>query len=202
MENIRNVANIEFPKYSGININMLPYIMGMAESIPIEYRDYLPIIEACNLPKSEIGKVGFLTITESVVEAGKSQRRGGIHTEKHPSRNWGGGGWGGREGGLYMASNVSDSCMVWDKYIDNPGPGGDCQHLENELGRAIVLESGELVWITDGTPHESLPLEIGTRRQFFRLVTSNVSVWYSQNSTENRLGVLPNCKIIDTNKFK
>ena len=42
---------------------------------------YLPLIQACDLPRSEIGKVGFLTIHEAEVNAGESHRRGGLHID-------------------------------------------------------------------------------------------------------------------------
>ena len=60
-----------------------------------------------------------------------------------------------------------------------------------------------MVWITDCTPHESLPLPAGKSRQYFRLVTSDVSVWYADHSTPNPLGIVPpdNVKIVHGNKF-
>jgi hypothetical protein len=203
MKNLKKIDVVEFPKSKGININMMPFIMGDMATIPEEYRHYAQMIEACNIPKSEIGKVGYLTITESDVTKGESQRRGGVHVEKHPNRNWGGGGgaWGGYKGGLYMSSNVSNSCRVWDHYVEDPGNMGDCEHLRNDLGEGELLQEGELVWMTDGTPHESMSIEEGTHRQFFRLVTSEVSVWYEDHSTRNRLGIDPNAEIIKGSKF-
>jgi len=199
--NYKKVANIKFPKSQNVVINMMPFIMGDVNSIPSEYRQYQELIEACNLQEEEKGKVGFLTIHESDVVKDNSQRRGGIHTEKHPERSWGGGAWGGL-GGLYMASNTSNTCEVWDEYIKNPNAHGDCDHLRESLGKGRKMKEGELFWITDGTPHESLPLEADKHRQFFRLVTSEVSVWYEQHSTKNRLGILPDCEILKENKFK
>lgn len=54
------------------------------------------------------------------------------------------------------------------------------------------LKAGEMCWFTDRTPHESLPLPAGSggKRQFFRLVTSEVSLWYAEHSTAN-----PLCKV-------
>lgn len=200
MDFFRSLGSVEFPAPSEININMMPFLMGDPDSIPSEYRQYLPLIEACDLPNFEKGKVGYLTISESFVQAGKSQRRGGIHVEKHPSRSWGGG-WGGRRGGLYMSSNVPNSCSVWDSYVEDPGPMGDCEHLRSSFPEGRVLRPGELVWMTDGTPHEALPQIASAYRQFFRLVTSEVSVWYRDHSTPNRLGILPPCQILEGNKF-
>ena len=38
-------------------------------------------------------------------------------------------------------------------------------------------------------------LKVGTHRQFFRIVTSDVSLWYKDHSTANPLGVEPDPKI-------
>ena len=66
------------------------------------------------------------------------------------------------------------------------------------------MKPGQLYWITDRTPHESLPLKEGTHRQFFRIVTSDVSLWYKDHSTANPLGVEPDptiTKIVVGDKF-
>jgi len=56
---------------------------------------------------------------------------------------------------------------------------------------------------TDSTPHESVPMNEHVYRQYFRVVTSNVGVWYSKHSTANRLGVVPpsSCEILHDDKF-
>lgn len=212
MKNIQFVDRVKFPNSTGIVVNMLPFIMGDKNSIPSEYHGYLNLLEACRVEEKELGKVGFLTITESTVQTSTSQRRGGIHTEKHPNLNWGGGGaWGAgkagvfsRKQGIYLASNVDNSCRAWDFNVKTPGAMGDCDNLKNEIkiNKEIYFKNGELYWITDSTPHESLPVKAGTHRQFFRLVTSPVDQWYAQHSTANRLGVTPNCNIIREDKFQ
>ena len=67
----------------------------------------------------------------------------------------------------------------------------------------MTLEANELIWMTDTTPHESLPLEPGTYRQYFRLVTSDVSVWYAKHSTPNPKGIKPGSgvRVIYEDKF-
>ena len=86
------------------------------------------------------------------------------------------------KGGIYVASSVSDSSRVWNCGIDpvGVGPLGDIEHLRFLLpGTGKVLDPGQLYWITDRTPHESLPLKKKTYRQFFRIVTADVSLWYT-----------------------
>ena len=66
------------------------------------------------------------------------------------------------------------------------------------------MKPNRLYWMTDRTPHESLPLKAGTYRQFFRLVMSQVSLWYEDHSTPNPNGVKPDLtitKIVRGNKF-
>jgi len=97
---------------------------------------------------------------------------------------------------------VNDSCRGWDVAIPKPGHMGDCEHFRTYLScfPPTMFKSGQLYWMTDSTPHEALPMPPGYR-QWFRFVTSAVSVWYSRHSTPNRLGVKPACDIIHESKF-
>ena len=61
-----------------------------------------------------------------------------------------------------------------------------------------MMRPGQVYWITDRTPHESLPIKEKIMRQFFRIVTSEVSFWFRDHSTPNPLGVLPDPKITVT----
>jgi hypothetical protein len=199
------IDKVKFPSFSGLQCNMMPFIMGEKYSLPKEYQTYWSIIQTCRVPEEERGKVGYLTISESYVLKGSSQRRSGIHVEKHPGRGWGGGGWGGGTGqgsGLYMASTQDKTCRIWDCYIETPGQMGDCGHLKDQLTEPTYLEANSLVWLTDSCPHEALPQEDSGIRQFFRLVTSHVDLWYEAHSTKNPLVDIPaNVKIFKENKF-
>ena len=90
--NYVKLSQIKFPKANNININMMPYIIGDKSSIPPKYNHYYDIINQCEqyLQKKK-GLVGYISIMESFVEKGKSQRRGGIHVERHGNNGWGGG---------------------------------------------------------------------------------------------------------------
>ena len=103
------------------------------------------------------------------------------------------------DGGIYLASSVGDSCQLWDCQV-NPGDDGgeiighlgDIEHLREFLPDSDKrMEENTLYWITDRTPHESLPLASKTHRQWFRLVTSQVSLWFEDHSTKNPLGIVP-----------
>merc|ERR1712039_64853 len=107
---------------------------------------------------------------------------------------------------MYVASNVASSTMVWDVQVEPEVIGhlGDLEHLRDLLGKGQALDAGQLVWLSDLTPHESMPIQAGCHRQFFRLIIGQVSCWYEQHSTKNRLGVVPDprvTKILTHNKF-
>jgi hypothetical protein len=191
-----------------------------------EYRGYAPLIELCMNTVRNYYRTGtdvyYLTIQESFVEAGHCQRRPGLHTDGHANADWGGDlskgegwwhSWGKgengrnapREGGIFLMSNVPNSCAVWDCCLKTPGVLGDCEDLRSRLSAygPTMLEANRLYWITDRTPHEALPTQESGYRQFLRVVTEKVDVWYEQHSTPNPLGVVPppECKIITENKF-
>ena len=115
------VTSIKFPAYSGLQCNMMPFIMGDKNSLPEQYQHYWDLVDACNVPAVERGKVGYLTISESFVKPNSTQRRPGVHVEKHPAGGWGGTGWGGgnnQGSGLYMASNIDQQHQkVWNCYV-------------------------------------------------------------------------------------
>lgn len=117
-------------------------------------------------------------------------------------------------GGIYMASNIPHSCRAWNCKIEKDqnngsdviGDHGSCEHLKEFLpnDNEVLMKANTLYWITDRTPHESLPLTKRTYRQFFRVVTENVSLWFADHSTPNPYGVLPDrniTKIVKGNKF-
>ena len=207
MAEIIPLSKVAFPKPEGININMLPFMLGLPSTLPDEYHGYLELIDACRVEDAEQGKVCYLSVSEGIVPAGQTQRRPGIHTEGHPSLGWGGGGKGGWGGGaagwrgLYMASTIPGSTRAWDVRVEDPGLMGDCEHLREQLGLGRLLDAHTLYWMTDRCPHEALPIQETKVRQWFRLVTSAVDVWYAAHSTANRLGVQPSCEIIYGGKF-
>ena len=92
-----------FPEPTNININMMPFIVGetfQACRLPEYLKPYWKLIELCighhssrehrrgfwKYP-SDLGKVYYLTIQESSVESGKSQRRRKFYKYKFNSNN-------------------------------------------------------------------------------------------------------------------
>ncbi|KAJ2988741.1 hypothetical protein HDV02_005441, partial [Globomyces sp. JEL0801] len=195
--------------FKTVSINMMPFYFGIVdESWPIELTRYKDMIWECiDILVSEHGLISYLTIHECYVEPEKSQRRPGLHTESpgwfrvgkgvHEYMDkfvWGAGFITGEQptGGILMASNVHDSCRVWDaqlQQIDSTsiiGELGNIEHLRNVLGPNYVsIPANQFVWMTDLTPHESVPLQNREFRQYFRIVTSEISGWYEEHSTPN-----------------
>jgi len=106
-------------------------------------------------------------------------------------------------GGIFLASNIDKSCRAWNIVIDDPGHLGSCEDKKHLLTEDIecIFEKDALFWMTDRCPHESMILSSDCYRQWFRFVTGRVSLWYSQHSTFNPLGILPKCEIITDSKF-
>jgi hypothetical protein len=206
-----------------VNVNMLPIRLNSVKSLPRELVEYWDLIEFCVKRVEQPEKVGYLSVHESFVPAGSSQRRPGLHIESpgvlgsgaqlktHKAMSWGGGCvvTTTLRGGIFFGSNVSGSCAIWPDRIvvdvDDPGAvgtGGSCEHLRHYLGVPRETKAGEIWWMTDRTPHEALPQRHGEWRQFFRLVVGKVSVWYSKHNTTNPLcPVPPGVLVIDDDKF-
>jgi hypothetical protein len=186
------VNKIIFPEFSGIRCNMMPFIQGDSSSLPDEFKPYSLIIEENFLEK---GEIGFLTIDESFVEGGKSQRGynsngidRNVHIEvgRHQDINcWGGGGssWGGRRSTILedstmvlIANNVSDTCRVWDAIEKSYTKDGDLsEYIEKypeETGH--LMKAGDVAKISIFTPHECINQMAPSMRQFFRIVGKGV----------------------------
>lgn len=217
---------VDFPPPADRNVNMLPFIFGNKESLPKDLQCYHSMIEQCPYMRDEIGKVGYLTVHESYVDVTKAQRREGLHIESpgvfqdtqdkasfRPANehHWGMGimyGPDRYEGGIFMASSVSNTGAVWDALVDKKCRGivdrhGGCEYLRPLLGKGTKLKAGELIWMTDCTPHEALPQETSCYRQFFRVVSPYISHWFSEHCTSNPKVDLPtSVKIVTGNKFE
>lgn len=98
-------------------------------------------------------------------------------------------------GGIYIASNVPDSTRLWKCKITNDeiiGKNGNIEPMREFLpSQGMLLKPGQVYWMSDRTPHESLPMKKTTLRQFFRIMTSEVEFWFKDHYTANPMGVLP-----------
>ena len=182
--------DILFPPPKNIKINMMPYVFGGYKfescKLPSYLKPYFNMIKLCHCSEEDLNKIFYLTIDEGLVKAGQSQRRPGIHTDnsgplKLKNSNlsysvckgegagkkcyfyWGDGVLMTDEisGGIFIASNIPNSCRLWnckiEKYLVNGseiiGENGDCEHIKEFLpsDKEVVLEKNKLYWITDRT---------------------------------------------------
>jgi len=188
------INKIQFPEFTGVKCNMMPFIQGDASSLPDTYKSYAKIINDNYLEK---GEIGLLTIQESFVEGGKSQRGynslgidRNVHIEvgRHEKLNcWGGNGGGSYWGGKYktllddetmvlIANSISDTCMIWDAKEDRFTQNGDLSSYIDDYPTetGILLKSGEVAKISIFTPHECISQTQSSKRQFFRIVGRGV----------------------------
>jgi hypothetical protein len=162
------INTIEFPKFTGIKCNMMPFIQGDSNSIPEEYKSYSNIIDTYFLQK---GEIGYLSIDEAIVEAGKSQRGfnaigehyRNVHIEvgrSHSGRwRWGSGTnvWGGSpkttledDTEALIANSISNTCKVWNVLDKTPTLNGDLsEYLEKyPEDSGYLMKQGELAKIS------------------------------------------------------
>jgi len=190
MLNITMIRTINFPKFSGLRCLMMPYIQGDTDSVPNEYSSYATILRSLCIKR---GDIGFLTIDESVATKGTPHRgeraktNRALHTEagRDPNKvyQWGGGGWGSShrvtldaDVEILIANNTDNSCAVWDAHHKETSLDGDIGYAANQypLSDATLMKAGEVFKIGILTPHESLPLNRTTGRQFLRVISSGV----------------------------
>ena len=174
---------------------MMPFIQGDSSSLPDEYKSYAKIVDENYLEK---GEIGYLTIDESYVNSGESQRgynskgiNRNVHIEvgRYENKNrWGGSGggssWGGRNQTLLnddtmvlIANNISDTCRVWDtKELSYTDDGDLSEYIDRYPEHTgMMLKSGEVAKISIFTPHECVSQKESGLRQFFRIVGKGVT---------------------------
>lgn len=182
---------IEFPEFKGIRCNMMPFIQGDSDSLPKEFRSYADIVDNNYLEK---GEIGYLTIDESYVEAGRSQRgynSEGIDRNVHIEvghceeyKCWGPvPTWRGKpnvildeDTEVLIGNNISDTCRVWDAIERSYTEDGDLSRYIDRYPEhtGILLKKGELAKISIFTPHECIDQKVSGDRQFFRIVGKGV----------------------------
>ena len=220
---------------------MMPFkIFYPYKTLPEYLHKYIPLIHSCPIypytynsdgTYKSLDKICYLTVHESFVKKGETQRRGGLHIERpglitsnsrfvkkepfgtneYSLLSWGLGCYG-YDGmpvdGIYMATNTPKSCKIYDVLINEPekitDKHGGLDYIMrtklDKLDKSYYMEPNKLYWLTDTTPHESMPVEEDCYRQFFRLIVGKISVWYSQHNTANPL-CEPDAPIVDESKF-
>jgi hypothetical protein len=185
------INKIIFPEFTGLKCNMMPFIQGEPLSIPKNYRTYSEIIKNNFLEK---GEIGFLTIDESFVDSGKSQRgfnsknlKRNVHIEvgRNSGKNsWGGNSWGGNNKTfledrteVLIANNLSGTCRFWNTIDMSFTKNGDLSDYIEKYpeNTGILMEAGDLARISIFTPHECINQNFSSKRQFFRIIGKGVT---------------------------
>lgn len=187
------VSKINFPEFTGVKCNMMPFIQGDSGSLPETFKPYSTIIDSLFLEK---GEIGFLTIDESFVKAQTSQRgynskgiNRNVHIEVGRTKEyncWGGSGgssWGGRNRTLLddstmvlIANSISDTCRYWNvkemAYTQDGDLSDYISKYPEETG--LLMKKGDVAKISIFTPHECVAQKEDGIRQFFRIVGKGV----------------------------
>lgn len=203
-------ARIDFPSFSGARCYMMPFIQGRPETLPEAYAGYGEIVEKLVMKRQD-GKTGLITIDESIVQAGTSQRGYGtgdrtIHTEaclSHNRLSWGPSPmptWGPSpyvsldpETRVLIANSISDTCMIWDVEVRDTTPDGDLSERAGQFPRETgrMMKSGEVIEIGIFTPHEPIVQNEAGPRQFFRIVGAGVhgrEEYFTRNPILEKMG--------------
>jgi len=183
---------ITFPEFNGIRCLMMPFIQGDSNSLPDEYQSYSEIVENNYLKK---GDIGFLTIDESYVKEGSTQRgynSNGIKRNVHievgqcsSGNRWGGPppSWGGGyktllddDTEVLISNSIDNTCRIWGNKEFAYTKDGDLSHIIDKYPEhtGLLLKGGQLAKISIFTPHECVIQNTNSERQFLRIVGKGV----------------------------
>lgn len=205
--NINNVVkllgHVDLPKFSGIRILMMPFIMDNLNTVPFS-DDWKKTIGHLIKLSPVQGGTGYITIDEMPLEKGEYHRRPGLHVDgwhdEGNSGSWGGGGaWGGGKGGhgmVVISSHIG--CRAWNKsYNGAPKMYGYCEHLRPQFpdDEALVLQPNIAYHMGGLTVHESIRVTERCQRQFVRLSMPSDADWNDSN-THNPLGIKPTGRVV------
>jgi hypothetical protein len=213
---------VKLPEYTGVRIMMMPVIIGNPDSIPEFVKQYRALFEAmCGdaSASDHAGGVGYMTVDEQYVKAGKSSRRKGLHvdgagketvirripggpaegTVVHVS---GGRCFGAIGNGMLTVSTPS-GCKAYNQtFTGRWGDEGECEHMRSQCMESAsrVFEPSMMYWLDGLCVHESLPMDVDTRRQFVRLSLPSDGPWF-EGYTVNPTGILPVGPILPRRAF-
>lgn len=176
---------------------MMPVLLGNLAGVPDQYRILINKLYYMT-EKRFISATGYLTIDEQELSPGETLRRKGLHVDGYYHGKcgaWGGGGgWGSVGNGMLTISNTPH-CRAFLGVIEgNPKDEGECNHL-GLPNKGEIFEAGEVYWVDGACVHESLPVQIKTKRQFVRLSMPSNAPWF-EGYTKNPHGILPSNEIL------
>jgi hypothetical protein len=185
---IEDFGLLMLPAFTGTRVMMMPFLMQEPhDSLPDSLAQYREsVARVCALATVKSG-VGYLTIDESLVRAGETHRRPGLHVDGFGA--YGGGGGYARNGMFLAASH--EGCAGYPGLIDaDPAPEGDCEHMRALVRNRQVMRAGRVYWCGPMAVHESLPMVADTRRQLLRISMPSDAP-HHREYTPNPTGVQP-----------
>lgn len=180
---------------------MMPVRLGSLGGVPEHYAELCAELYGL-MDQAHAGEVGYLTIDEQRLEAGKTLRRSGLHVDGYyhgRCGGWGGGGgWGSVGNGMLTLSSTPHCRAYAGTFEGEPGWEGECDHIE--VGEGETFAAGRVYWVDGACVHESLPVTERAERQFVRLSMPSNGPWF-EGYTPSPVGVLPSAEILPQRSF-
>lgn len=187
---------------------MMPLVLGDLNSIPKSLEHYKETFSQMfsMMDQKHKSQVGYITIDEKMVQAGKTHRRAGLHVDgvfNDSCGGWGGGGWGSHGNGMITVASKK-GCKSYNQLFDGEiGKDGECDKIIDQLdeNKAEVFKDGVAYWVDGLCVHESVAQPEDCERIFVRLSMPSKAPWFD-GYTKNPLGILPTGKILSKREFQ
>jgi hypothetical protein len=205
LSELRELGRIDFPKFSGTRVMMMPVLLGDMDSIPGDLRHYCSAVGRLFDASEVKSGTAYLTIDEKLLGVGQTHRRPGLHVDgamNGKSGSWGGGGNPWAKRGMLIASNPQ-GCRAWvQEFAGEPGEEGNCDHLKRQLSPACEtqLSANTIYWCGPLCVHESMAASVAMRRQLIRLSMPSDAAWF-EGYSRNPLGIEPTGPILPRRRF-
>ena len=196
---LRSLGHVQLPDYSGVRVMMMPFLFDQPrKSLPSSLAHWRELIARLVAQTSTRVGVGYLTIDESHVPRGRTQRRPGLHVDGGRGKGWGGGGGGAWGKSGFVLASSHGGCSAWHQEFEGePGIENDCEHLRDQLKPvARVRMQPSVAYVCSPLcVHEATPLDASVFRQFVRISLPSDAPWY-EGYTRNPLGIEPAGKVL------
>lgn len=199
---IIELNTVEFPRFTGTRVMMMPVKIGDPESLPDELQHYASLFTALSNLSSHHGETGYLTIDEKYLDHGESHRRPGRHVDgiyQGSGGGWGGG-WGSVGNGMITAGSEA-GCRAWRGSCGGViGQDGEADEVDVSACEEFILKSNVAYWLDGLCVHESLPAPKAHDRQFVRLSMPSNAPWFEGYSINSK-GIRPTGPILPPREF-
>ena len=143
--------------------------------MPGGFEDYTDVVHSLCQQAGVLTREVHVTVDESVVQAGRSQRRPGAHVDGCYIPDLGRWRHYATDGSpiprmaIIVAASVP-GCIVYQGEFDGwPSEYGDLEEIRDQLGAGALLPANEAFLLSPHCVHESLPFTEPTTRAFLRL---------------------------------